>query len=55
MDKNFTKSHNPKNFILMYRENMNQKWEEVDFNYNKKYLEADLKTGQYVIALKTYE
>lgn len=55
MDKTFLKSHNSKDFILMYRENMNQEWKEIEFNYNKKYLEADLKTGQYIFALKTYE
>ncbi|MBN2893246.1 MAG: M1 family metallopeptidase [Bacteroidales bacterium] len=55
MDMNFTKLYKPRDFILMYRENMNEKWSEIESNKMTEYLEAELKVGQYAIAVKTYE
>lgn len=55
MDMNFTKLYKPKDFIMMYRENPKSEWQEIESDYRKDYLEADLKIGEYAIAVKTYE
>ncbi len=55
MDLNFTKLYKAKNFILMYRKDNTEKWQQVDFEHHSDYLQTDLKKGQYAIAVKTYE
>ncbi len=55
MDMNFTKLHKPKDIILMYRQNPETEWQEIDYQYNKDFLTAELKAGQYALAIKTYE
>ena len=55
MDMNFSKLYKPKNFILMYRKTPLSKWTQIKSESNTDYLEAELRTGQYAIAVKTYE
>ncbi len=52
MDKNFQYIYNPKQIILLYRQNPSQKWHTVKFQYKTNYLQTKLKTGQYCFAIK---
>lgn len=55
MDMNFTRLFKPADYILMYRENNKQKWQEIDFKLNNDYISTDFKNGQFALAVKTYE
>jgi len=55
MDMNFTRLFKPTEFVLMYRENTQEKWHIISFELNDEYISTDFKNGQYALAIKTYE
>ncbi len=52
MDLNFSKLHKTREIRLLYRPKPHTKWQETDFEFNKDYLLAPLKKGQYCFAIK---
>ena len=53
MDMNFTKLRNSKDIVLMFRKNKTDSWQEIDSEYKRDYIEAELKNGDYAFAIKT--